>query len=92
MATWDDVARLALALPERRILEGPLLTVAGTLLQNRAMLQFYRRVWALLAREGWRANRKRVYRLWRTIGLRVPQRSAGIPLSSFPLCALSGTG
>jgi putative transposase len=25
----------------------------------------YRRIWALLRREGWRVNRKRVYRLWR---------------------------
>jgi transposase InsO family protein len=34
----------------------------------------YRRVAALLRREGWRVNRKRVYRLWRQQGLRVPQR------------------
>ncbi|CBE69069.1 transposase [Candidatus Methylomirabilis oxygeniifera] len=33
----------------------------------------YRRVWALLQREGWRVNRKRVQRLWRQGGLRVPQ-------------------
>ena len=32
----------------------------------------YRRVWALLRREGWRVNKKRVYRLWREEGLRVP--------------------
>jgi transposase InsO family protein len=25
----------------------------------------YRRIWALLRREGWRVNRKRVHRLWR---------------------------
>jgi len=47
----DAAARLALALPERRIMEGPLLTVAGTLLQNRAMLQFYRRVWGCVGLE-----------------------------------------
>jgi CRP-like cAMP-binding protein len=47
----DAAARLAAALPERRILEGPLLTVAGTLLQNRAMLQFYRRVWGCVGLE-----------------------------------------
>jgi CRP-like cAMP-binding protein len=47
----DARARLALALPERRIVEGPLLTVAGTLLQNRAMLQFYRRVWGCVGLE-----------------------------------------
>jgi putative transposase len=34
----------------------------------------YRRVHALLVREGWRINRKRVQRLWRAEGLRVPQR------------------
>jgi putative transposase len=35
----------------------------------------YRRVWALLRREGWRVNRKRVYRLWRREELRVPQKA-----------------
>lgn len=34
----------------------------------------YRRVWALLRREGWPVNRKRVQRLWREEGLRVPQQ------------------
>jgi len=34
----------------------------------------YRRVWVLLRREGWAVNRKRVQRLWREEGLRVPQR------------------
>jgi transposase InsO family protein len=34
----------------------------------------YRRVWAILRRqEGWRVNLKRVYRLWRREGLKVPQ-------------------
>lgn len=32
----------------------------------------YRRMTALLLREGWRVNRKRVQRLWRLEGLRVP--------------------
>ena len=32
----------------------------------------YRRIWALLRAEGWRVNRKRVERLWRKEGLRVP--------------------
>ncbi len=31
----------------------------------------YRRVWALLRREGWEVNRKRVQRLWQQAGLRV---------------------
>jgi putative transposase len=34
----------------------------------------YRRVHALLVRAGWRVNRKRVQRLWRAEGLKVPQR------------------
>jgi putative transposase len=32
----------------------------------------YRRVWALLRREGWKENKKRVHRLWREEGLKVP--------------------
>jgi putative transposase len=34
----------------------------------------YRRIWALLRREGRRVNRKRIYRLWRQEGLKVPQK------------------
>jgi len=34
----------------------------------------YRRIWALLRREGWRVNRKRIYRLWRREGLKVPRK------------------
>jgi transposase InsO family protein len=34
----------------------------------------YRRVTALLRAEGWRVNRKRVQRLWREHGLKVPQK------------------
>ncbi len=34
----------------------------------------YRRVTALLRREGWRANAKRVYRVWREEGLKVSPR------------------
>jgi transposase InsO family protein len=33
----------------------------------------YRRVWAVLRTDGWRVNRKRVYRAWRRLGLRVPK-------------------
>jgi putative transposase len=32
----------------------------------------YRRIWALLRGEGWKVNRKRVHRLWRREGLKVP--------------------
>ena len=34
----------------------------------------YRRVWALLRREGWSVNKKRVHRLWRQEGLKVPDK------------------
>ena len=34
----------------------------------------YRRVWALLRDEGYVVNRKRVYRLWRREGLKVPRK------------------
>jgi transposase InsO family protein len=33
----------------------------------------YRRVAALLRREGWAVNLKRIHRLWRANGLKVPQ-------------------
>jgi putative transposase len=33
----------------------------------------YRRVWALLRREGWKVNKKRVHRLWRREGLKIPE-------------------
>jgi transposase InsO family protein len=34
----------------------------------------YRRIWALLRGEGWALNRKRLYRLWRREGLKVPRK------------------
>jgi putative transposase len=34
----------------------------------------YRRVWAMLRREGWAVNKKRVHRLWRKEGLKVPDK------------------
>ncbi len=34
----------------------------------------YRRVWALLRREGWHVNKKRIYRLWREGSLQVPDK------------------
>ncbi len=43
--------RLAKALPGRHIHTGPLLTVGGTLLQNRAMLRFYRSIWGCVGLE-----------------------------------------
>lgn len=46
-----DVARLARRVPDRGVHVGPLLTVAGTLLQNRQMLQFYHHVWRCVGLE-----------------------------------------
>jgi putative transposase len=34
----------------------------------------YRKAWACLREQGWRANRKKIQRLWREEGLRVPAR------------------
>jgi transposase InsO family protein len=34
----------------------------------------YRRITALLKRQGWRANSKRIQRIWRQEGLKVPAR------------------
>lgn len=34
----------------------------------------YRMIWGMLRLEGWRINRKRVYRLWKQEGLRVPSK------------------
>jgi len=34
----------------------------------------YRRIWALLVQEGWRVSCKRIHRLWRKEGLKVPQK------------------
>ena len=34
----------------------------------------YRKAWACLREEGWEANRKKIQRLWREEGLRVPRR------------------
>lgn len=35
----------------------------------------YRRIWALLRQSGWLLNRKRVYRLWKLNGLKVPSKT-----------------
>jgi putative transposase len=34
----------------------------------------YRMIWAMLRQDGWRVNRKRVYRLWRQERLKVPRK------------------
>lgn len=35
----------------------------------------YRHIWSLLRREGWPVNKKRIYRLWRREGLKVPRKA-----------------
>ena len=46
-----DVARLAARLPGRALHHGPILTVAGTLLQNRTMLHYYQHIWRCVGLE-----------------------------------------
>lgn len=40
-----QIARLKARCPDRQVHVGPVLTVAGTLLQNRVLLNFYKRIW-----------------------------------------------
>ncbi len=47
----DSLERLRARMPDRRLHIGPLLTVDGTLLQNREMLQFYRHIWGCVGLE-----------------------------------------
>jgi CRP-like cAMP-binding protein len=46
-----DVQRLAADLPERSVHVGPLLTVTGTMLQNRVLLNFYKKIWGCVGLE-----------------------------------------
>lgn len=46
-----EVDRLQKRVPDRAIHAGPMLTVAGTLLQNRLMLHFYRHIWGCIGLE-----------------------------------------
>lgn len=39
------------AVPDRSVYEGPVLTVAGTLLQNRVLLNFYKKIWGCVGLE-----------------------------------------
>jgi len=58
----------------RRLPDEALLRERLRLLARRHPRYGYRRVHALLRREGWSCNRKRVQRLWRDEGLRLPPR------------------
>jgi len=60
----------------RRLLpEEALLRQRLQLLARRHPRYGYRRIHALLRREGWACNRKRVQRLWRDEGLRLPAKT-----------------
>lgn len=60
----------------RRLLpEEALLRERLQLLARRHPRYGYRRIHAILCREGWACNRKRVQRLWRDEGLRLPAKS-----------------
>jgi transposase InsO family protein len=50
------------------------LTTAITHLAERFGRYGYRRITALLRRDGWHVNEKRVYRIWRREGLKVPMK------------------
>jgi transposase InsO family protein len=61
--------------PPKKAKEGEERLVARMLeLVRRHPRYGYRRIWALLRREGWPVNRKRVHRLWRQQGLKVPRK------------------
>jgi putative transposase len=61
--------------PPKKAKEGEARLVARMLELVRKYPRYgYRRIWALLRREGGRVNRKRVHRLWRQQGLRVPRK------------------
>ena len=51
-----------------------ILTSAVIALATRFGRYGYRRITALLRRDGWHVNEKRVYRIWRREGLKVPQK------------------
>jgi transposase InsO family protein len=59
--------------PRRRDDEGQLVNSMLELVRKHPRFG-YRRIWALLRREGWGVNRKRVWRLWKQNGLKVPQK------------------
>ena len=50
------------------------LTAAIIALAERFGRYDYRRITALLRRDGWHVNEKRVYRIWRREGLKVPMK------------------
>jgi putative transposase len=58
----------------RRAEDGPALVQRILDLVARHRRFGYQRIWALLQRKGWHVNRKRIWRLWKQEGLKVPQK------------------
>ena len=58
--------------PQEAADEGPLLKRMLVLVRLHPRYG-YRRIWALLRREGFVVNRKRIWRLWRREGLKIPE-------------------
>ena len=52
----------------------PALVAAMHVLVRRHPRYGYRRIWAKLRQDGWSVNRKRVYRLWKREGFKVPKK------------------
>ena len=59
--------------PRPKTDEGPIVERMRAIVRKRPRFG-YRRVWALLRKEGFRVNRKRIYRLWRREGLKRPSK------------------
>lgn len=64
--------RYSLRVPD----DEPLLLAAMHALVRQHPRYGYRMIWAKLRLDGWRVNRKRVYRLWKREGLKVPQKQS----------------
>ena len=62
--------------PRLVLADEPPLTARIIALASRYGRYGYRRITALLRREGWRVNHKRVERIWRQEGLKVPPRQS----------------
>ena len=58
---------------KRRDDEGKLITAMHDMARKKSRWG-YRMIWAALGADGWRVNRKRVYRLWKQEGLKVRQK------------------
>ncbi len=68
--------RLRQYAPASRIVQGPLLTVEGTLLQNRALLNFYRNIWKCIGLEMEGVHYARAVTEARQLGVLAPDSPA----------------